>query len=141
MKWYIVGTMQRFTLISFSLAILALAGCSPETISSASKDAERNAAVAQREGQKVERKLRPVVAEAKKQVKPSLQKLDLGGRATAALKLNRELPSTIRVDADTNGIRLRGTVHSEEQKALAERIARDTLPQNATLKNELEVVP
>lgn len=133
--------MSRYLIAVVSLVAFSLVGCSPETISSASKDAERNAGIAQREGQKVERKIRPVVTEAKKQVKPGLQKLDLGGRATAALKLNRELPSTIRVDADTNGIRLRGTVKTEEQKALAERIAGDTLPKDATIKNELEVVP
>ena len=119
----------------------ALAGCSPETVQNVTKDTQRNVAIAERESNRVEKQLRPAITEAKKQVAPTLQKLDLGGRATAALKLNRDLPSTIRVDADTNGIRLRGTVRTATEKVLAERIARDTLPKDATLRNELEVKP
>jgi hypothetical protein len=99
----------------------------------------RNTEIVEREANRVEKKVRPAVTEAKRQVKPGLQKLDLGGRATAALRLNRNLPSTIRVDADPDGIRLRGSVRTEEEKALAERIARDTLPKEATLRNELKV--
>ena len=122
-----------------ALAAITIAGCSPETRDSAAKDIDRNVEVVAREGKKVERELRPAVAKVRKQVKPSLQKLDLGARATAALKLNRSLPPTIRVDADTDGIRLRGTVRTTEQKSLAERIARDSLPDGAGLKNELVV--
>ena len=131
--------MKRIALLAVSTAFFTATGCSPETVSSASKDVERNTAVVEREANKVEKKLRPAITEAKKQVKPGLQKLDLGARATAALKLNRNLPSTIRVDADTDGIRLRGTVRTAEEKALAERIARDTLPEGAKLRNELKV--
>ena len=131
--------MKPFAYLSAALIALAVAGCSPETRDSAAKDIDRNVEVVTREGRKVERELRPAVAEVRKQVKPSLQKLDLGARATAALKLNRNLPQTIRVDADTDGIRLRGTVRTAEQKSLAERIARDTLPEGAGLRNELTV--
>lgn len=131
--------MKRFTLLAPLIVFCTVAGCSPETVSSASKDVARNTEIVEREANKVEKKVRPAVTEAKKQVKPSLQKLDLGGRATAALRLNRNLPSTIRVDADTDGIRLRGSVRTKEEKALAERIARDTLPKDATLSNELKV--
>lgn len=123
------------------LALATVAGCSPETVQSVTKDTKRNVAIAEREGNRVEKQLRPAITEAKKQVKPSLTKLDLGGRATAAIKLNRTLPDTIRVDADTDGIRLRGTVRTKAEKALAERIARDTLPEGATLKNELDIKP
>lgn len=131
--------MKLIIVFTVFATLSLVAGCSPETVSSATKDAERNAAIAQREGARVERKMRPIVAEAKKQVQPSLKKLDLGGRATAALKLNRNLPDTIRVDADTDGIRLRGTVRTEEERDLAERIARDTLPKESKLHNELSV--
>lgn len=133
---------MKQTAILLPLLVAAfLAGCSPETVENVRKDTERNVAVAERESNKVEKKLRPAITEAKKQVAPSLKKLDLGGRATAALKLNRNLPATIRVDADTNGIRLRGTVRTENEKNLAERIARDTLPEGATITNELEIQP
>lgn len=132
--------MKRIVSFALPAAFLAfVAGCSPETVSSASKDVERNTEVVEREANKVEKKLRPAITEAKKQVKPGLQKLDLGARATAALRLNRNLPQTIRVDADTDGIRLRGSVRTKEEKALAERIARDTLPADAKLRNELKV--
>ena len=130
---------QTAYLTAFLALLLPLAGCSPETVQSVTKDTERNVAVVEREANRAEQKLRPTITEAKRQVKPSLQKLDLGARATAALKLNRVLPQTIRVDADTDGIRLRGTVRTESEKALAERIARDTLPEGAGLKNELAV--
>lgn len=136
---YNYRTMKRIALLAFFAAMFTVAGCSPETVGSATKDVERNTAVVEREANKVEKKLRPAITEAKKQVKPGLQKLDLGARATAALKLNRNLPQTIRVDADTDGIRLRGTVRTTDEKALAERIARDTLPKDAKLRNELEV--
>ncbi len=132
---------QIAILLPLLLVTVCLTGCSPETVANVKSDTERNVAIAEREGSKVEKKLRPAITEAKKQVAPSLKKLDLGARATAALKLNRNLPTTIRVDADTNGIRLRGAVRTKDEKALAERIARDTLPEGATLKNDLEIAP
>ncbi|MBC8139340.1 MAG: BON domain-containing protein [Fibrella sp.] len=131
--------MKRIALLAIIISSFTVAGCSPETVDNATKDVQRNTEVVEREANKVEKKLRPAITEAKKQVQPSLQKLDLGARATAALKLNRNLPQTIRVDADTDGIRLRGTVRTSEEKTLAERIARDTLPKEAKLRNELEV--
>lgn len=131
--------MRNYTLLSLAVCLFALAGCSPETVNSATRDAERNTAIVTREANRVEKKTRPLVREVKKQADPALKKLDLGARATAALKLNRNLPSTIRVDASETGIRLRGTVRTAEEKALAERVAKDTLPANATLSNELKV--
>ena len=126
------------TITMIALAFVT-AGCSQETVNSAAKDAAQNTAIVQRESNRAERKLRPVIADAKKQVEPGLQKLDLGVRATAALKLNRNLPSTIRVDADTDGVRLRGSVRTADEKKLAERIVRDTLPPGAGLHNDLSI--
>ncbi|MBC7807345.1 MAG: BON domain-containing protein [Akkermansiaceae bacterium] len=131
--------MKQIALLVMLSALFTTAGCSPETVTSATKDVQRNTEIVEREANRVEKKARPAIAAAKKQVEPGLQKLDLGARATAALKLNRNLPQTIRVDADTDGIRLRGSVRTKEEKALAERIARDTLPADAKLRNELEV--
>ena len=67
--------------------------------------------------------------------------LTIGARVTAALKANAQLPSGIRVDADAdgNGVKLRGSVNSEAQKSLAERIARDTLGPDKTVQNDLLV--
>lgn len=131
-------TRLFFPTIAASLLCL-VAGCSQQTMDSAAKDAKNDASIAQREANRAERKVRPVVTEAKRQVAPDLKKLDLGARATAALRLNRSLPDTIRVDASETGIQLRGTVSSEADKALAGRVAGDTLPAGATLKNELTV--
>ncbi|MBC8142761.1 MAG: hypothetical protein H7Y38_15160, partial [Armatimonadetes bacterium] len=65
---------------AFLLSLIAVstcvAGCSPETMENVRKDTERNVEIAEREGGKVEKKLRPAITEAKKQVAPSLKKLD-----------------------------------------------------------------
>ncbi len=107
---------------------MAGAGCSRETLQSAGKDAAKNATVVQREVKRAERKARPQV-----------QMLKLGGRVTAALIANENLPATIRVDANQTGVTLRGTVRTQAQKSLAERIARDTLKADYTVKNDLLV--
>jgi len=73
------------------------------------------------------------------EAKPQLDKLDLGARVTAALNANANLPHTIRVDADTTGVRLRGTVNDAHQKALAGKVAQQTLPAGKVVKNELTV--
>jgi osmotically-inducible protein OsmY len=73
------------------------------------------------------------------EVQPSLQKLDLGGRVTAALQANANLPHTIRVDASTTGVRLRGSVKTADQKALAGKVAKSTLPPGKSVDNELTV--
>ena len=107
-----------------------LAGCSQETLDSASRDVKKDAAIVDRETQRAERKARP-----------QLQKLGLGARVTAALKANQNLPGTIRVDAGEDGVFLRGKVKTEAQKNLAGRIARDTLAADKSVTNDLEVSP
>jgi osmotically-inducible protein OsmY len=104
------------------------AGCSQQTIQSASSDIQRNAEVVQREANRAERKVRPQV-----------RKAGLGSRVTAALLANEKLPSTIRVDADDNGVKLRGSVRTQAEKELAGRIARDTLSDDKTVENDLVV--
>jgi len=108
----------------------AAAGCSQQTLESAQQDAARNAEVVQREVNRAERKARPQV-----------QKAQLGLRVTAALKANEKLPKTIRVDADEDGVKLRGTVETAAQKELAGRIARMTLSDDKRVTNDLEVKP
>lgn len=112
------------------MLLAAAAGCSQQTIESASSDIRGNAEVVKREAQRAERKARP-----------QLSKAALGARVTTALRANENLPSTIRVDADENGVKLRGTVRSEREKSLAGRIARDTLSEDKTVQNDLKVEP
>jgi osmotically-inducible protein OsmY len=107
---------------------VAAAGCSQQTIKSANEDLKTNAAKLEQGARKVEQ-----------EAKPTLDKLGIGARVTAALKANANLPGTIRVDADTNGVRLRGSVKTEQQKALAGQIARQTLPPDKAVSNELAV--
>jgi len=113
-----------------SIVMGALAcGCSQQTINSAQKDTEHNIAV-------VDQQAKKLAAESK----PQLDKLDYGARVTAAITSNANLHGThIRVDADTNGVRLKGTVKTPEQKALAGKVAAQTLPPGKTVENDLVV--
>ena len=123
------GSGTRITGVALLLITsISLSGCSQETIESASRDVARNTEIVAREAKRAERKARP-----------QLTKLQLGARVTAALRANENLPKTIRVDADENGVKLRGTVKTPAQKALAGRIARDTLKEDKTVLNELKV--
>ncbi len=97
------------------LAALAAAGCSQQTIDSARHDTQKNIETA----------------------KPQLAKLELGSRVTAALASANV--HGVRVDADTNGVSLHGTVNSAAQKARAGRIARDTLGPDKTVRNDIQV--
>lgn len=108
---------------------LGLAGCSQQTLNSAQKDTEHNVTVVNKKAD-----------ELAKQAKPQLNKLNLGGRVTAAIAANENLRGTaIRVDAGPNGVTLRGSVKTPAQKSLAGRVARDTLGPEKTVANELQV--
>lgn len=110
------------------LACMALAGCSQETLENVSKDTARNTQVVVREAKRAE-----------KNARPALNKLNLGARVTAAIHANQKLPRSIRVDASETGVFLRGKVKTEEQKTLAERIARDTLDEKYSVQNDLKI--
>lgn len=111
-----------------ALAGVASSGCSQQTLDSATRDVAHDASIVHREALRAEKKARP-----------DLQKLQLGGRVTAALRANQNLPGGIRVDADLDGVRLRGTVDTKHQRDLAGRIARDTLDEKYKVENDLEV--
>lgn len=121
------GLAAAVTVCTFCLGALSV-GCSQQTLESAASDAQRNAEVVEREARRAERKARPQV-----------DKLERGARVTAALRLNKRLPESIRVDAGEDGVRLRGTVRSEEEKELAGRIARDAVDEGVAVNNELSV--
>lgn len=121
--------MKTGTWVGIAGTLLILTtGCSQQTIESATRDTARNVQIVDREVKRAERKARP-----------QLSKLEKGARVTAALKANKKLPLTIRVDAGDEGVKLRGTVKTEEQKALAERVARDTLEEGQSVTNDLKV--
>ncbi len=120
-----------------ALCLAGVAGCSQQTIESATRDTAKNIQVVEREAREAERKARPHVAK----LKPQVQKVGVAARVAVALKANENLPPTIRVDTAENGVRLRGTVKTRTQKALAGRIARDTLGNDKTVRNEIEVKP
>lgn len=109
MKDYLLPTL------ALMLTGLALSGCSQQTLDSAKQDTQRNITAA----------------------KPQLAKFELGSRVTAALASANV--HGVRVDADTNGVSLHGSVSSAAQKARAGRIARDTLGSDKTVKNEIAV--
>ena len=106
------------TLAVFSALIglaTALAGCSQQTLDSAKNDAQHNAAAVNQQAQQAER-----------QARPQFDKLKMQSRVTAALAA-ANLPTTIHVRADADGVYLRGTVNSAGDKERAGQIARDTL--------------
>lgn len=121
---------MKFRAICPLLSLLVLAGgCSQQTLESAKQDTDKNVKVVQREAKRAERK-----------AKPQLDKFSLGARVTTAIAANENLRGThIRADADTDGVKLRGTVKTAAQKTLAGRVAEDTLGPDKNVTNELKV--
>ena len=115
-------------LMSLIGAGLLLGGCSQQSVQSTSNDISSGLQTANN-----------AAIKASKDVAPSLKKLDLGARVTAALRANANLPDTIRVDASTTGVRLKGTVGTNAQKALAGNVAKSTLPAGKSVDNELTI--
>lgn len=131
---------QRAAVFSLTLACLGLAGCSQQTLNSAQKDTEHNVAVVNKTADQIAKQAKPQLDKLNREVKPQLDKAGLGAKVQAALAVNENLQgSAIRVDADTGGVRLRGSVKTPAQKTLAERVARDTLGPDKTVTNELQV--
>ena len=121
--------MHKYSIvISLISVVLLLGGCSQQSVQSTSNDISKGLQTANNAATK-----------ASKEVAPSLKKLDLGARVTAALRANANLPDTIRVDAGTDGVRLKGTVETKAQKALAGSVAKATLPAGKSVDNELTI--
>jgi osmotically-inducible protein OsmY len=115
--------------LAIAAALLA-AGCSQQTISSAQQDVKHDVAVVDQKAN-----------QAAQDVRPQASKLDVGARVTTALQVNPNLPHSIRVDAGSDGVRLRGSVRTAQQKQLATHIAKETVPAGMTVTNELSVKP
>ena len=130
------------------LSTALLAGCSQETINSAQRDISQNTENVKKEVARAEKKAAPVIAAAKpvtdaikREGAEKIEQAKIGGRVLAALRANENLPSTIRVDAapDAKGVTLRGKVRSSEEKRLAEKVARATVGEEKSVKNDLTV--
>ncbi len=122
--------MQRkLLLLAAAGLMLTLAGCSQQTLNSAQNDANHDLAVANQKAQ-----------QAARDAKPQLDKLNLQTRVTTALAA-ANLPTTIHVRADAEGVYLRGNVKSAQDKARAGQIARETLGPGKTVHNQLQVTP
>lgn len=106
---------------------MAGAGCSQQTLDSAKSDAQHNASAVHDQAQKAER-----------QARPQIDKLKLQSRVTTALAA-ANLPTTIHVRADADGVYLRGTVDSAGDKKRAGQIARDTLGPDKAVHNQIQV--
>jgi len=121
--------MHKFGIVISLIGVgLLLGGCSQQSVQRTSNDISNGLQTANNAATKVS-----------KEVSPSLKKLDLGARVTAALRANANLPDTIRVDAGTDGVRLKGTVDTKAQKTLAGNVAKATLPAGKSVDNELTI--
>lgn len=117
---------STLTLISALIGLgTILPGCSQQTLDSAKSDAQHNAAVVNQQAKQAEQKARPQLDSSEMQV-----------RVTAALAA-ANLPTTIHVRADADGIYLRGTVYSMMTKVLASQITRSTIGPGKTIHNEI----
>jgi osmotically-inducible protein OsmY len=112
-------------LVGIGFVMLALAGCSPQQKEAANKAAQR----AKTEAQKT-------LGSAEKALSDSSITLKVKTAMAASDKLKT---SGINVDTKNRVVYLRGTVVSEDQKALAERIAKDTVGTNVRVVDQLQV--
>ena len=114
------------TLLSALIGLgTVLTGCSQQTLDSARRDAQHDATAVDRQAQQAERQARPQLASSEMQV-----------RVTAALAA-ANLPATIHVRADADGVYLRGTVYSMMTKVLASQITRSTIGPGKAIHNEI----
>jgi hypothetical protein len=123
--------MKKVSLAAMTLLALGVfaGGCTQQQQNSASTDLDHTVAVANQ-----------AVVKAADDAKPKLAALDLGARVTTALAANQNIPvGEVRVDANPNGVRLRGTVDTAREKHLAAQIAKDTLGPGKSVANDLAV--
>ena len=116
--------MKRIGLLIFLLA-LPLAGCSRQERADAGDKAERAAEQAEH---------------ALKDAGKSLSDGSITMKVKSAMSVSDKLNSSdIDVDTKNKVVHLRGTVADENQRALAERIAVDTVGADVKVMNELKV--
>lgn len=123
--------MKRKPPLAIYLALFgltaALGGCSQQTLDSAQHDAQHDTVVLSQKAQQTEQ-----------QARPQFDKFEMQSQVTTALTV-ANLPTTIHVRADADGVYLRGTVKNAEDKVRAGQIARDTLGPGKKVRNQLQV--
>lgn len=121
--------MKMKFLIAAMALVTVLGGCSAQT------------------QQQVEDASKAVVSDVKDEAekavdatKEAAAAAEITGKVKAALVASSNIDSTgINVDTVGSTVSLKGTVPSEEQKATAEEIAKNTAPPEATIQNELTI--
>lgn len=119
--------MRYLTLAALAGAALALAGCSQQQ-----KVEAGNAA------QKAQTQIEQAANEAKHDLTDGGITVRVKGAMTTSDKLDT---SAINVDTKDKIVHIRGAVPDANQKALAERIAKDTVGHDVKVVNELAVRP
>lgn len=112
---------------ALTCAALALAGCSQQQKVEAGNASKR-----------AENQIQQATATAKHDLTDGTITLKVKSAMNASDKLNT---SAVNVDTKDKVVHLRGAVADSDQKALAERIAKDTVGQDVTVANELAVSP
>ena len=113
--------------LAILLLALPLAGCSRQERADAGDKADR--AVKETE-------------QALKNAGSALSDASITGKVKSAMSVSDKLDSSdIDVDTKNRVVYLRGQVADENQRALAERIAEDTVGNDVKVMNELKVAP
>jgi osmotically-inducible protein OsmY len=119
--------MRYMTLVALAGAAFALAGCSQQQNAEAG-NATKNA----------EKQLSQAADKAKHDITDGGITLKVKSAMNASDKLNT---SAINVDTKDKVVHIRGAVADSNQKALAERIAKDTVGKDVQVVDELAVSP
>jgi len=118
---------MRYAAAALAFVALALFGCNKQEQADAKDKAEHV-------GKQVEQA-----------AKTAGSKIEEGGvtlKVKSAMSLSNKLnTSGINVDTIDKVVHLRGTVTDENQRALAERIAKDTVGKDIQVVNELQIKP
>jgi osmotically-inducible protein OsmY len=119
--------MRYLTLAAVTTALFAIAGCTHQQKVEAGNASQR-----------AENQLKQATAEAKKGLTDGAITFRVKSALMASSKLDT---SSLNVDTKDRVSHLRGAVPTADQKALAERIAKDTVGPDVRVVNELAVSP
>ena len=115
--------------LAAAVAVLIFTGCSEQTQQQVENTAQTVASQTEKNMKKAAEKTEEVTANA-----------ELTASIKSALIASKQVDtSNIDVDSQDGVVFLRGSVKDETQKELAEKIAKNTAPEGATVKNELAV--
>ena len=130
--------MRYFPLIALAGAALALAGCSQQQQAEANSKAQQAKTQLQQGAQHANQRLKQGTANLNKEMTDQEIDLKVKTAMTASDKLNT---SGIKVFVKNKVITLVGAVADSNQKALAERITKDTVGKDVKVVSKLQVKP